>query len=287
MKPTEAQLTTFAHAAHQGTVEITAFLDKEVVPIVIGQVSTSEFEEILTGLYCRLVLLARSLSALADPQHFQTVRATARTAFEMFLDIRHLAAEPDLAEKISAFTKVAKYDFARKLVNVTKKYPDLDLRRYRYQIACVADPLRTAEFEALFDRFWGRTDGKRKVPQHWSGLSIAERARIAGQEYELMYYKDYVINCTVSHSGIIFVQDMYTAFFVNAFGLGHVSFQKLALRGTSIVCEALHIHEAKPGLRRALEEMELLSARIAGSAIFPFDEFPSQPGSCEGVDAEG
>lgn len=271
MKPTEKQICKFAESAHKGTVMVTDFLEKEINPVLLSQVSPREFEEILSGLYCRLFLFARSLSALADAQHFQTVRTTARTAFEIFLDVRQLAEKPELAEKISAFTKVVKYDSARKLVNVTKKYPGIDLKRYRHEISCIADASRTAKFEVLFDKFWKRPDGKRKVPQHWSGLSIAERARDAGPEYELMYYKDYVTNCTVSHSGVIFVQDMLRVFFVNAFGLGHVNFQKLALRATSIVCDALKIHAAKPDLRAKLEDMELLSARIAGAAIFPIN----------------
>jgi len=271
MTLSEDDIRKYAESAQKATAIINDFLEKEIVPVLLSQINPSDFEEIITGLYCRLVLFARTLSALSDPQHFQTVRTTARTAFELFLDIHQLAATPALAEKINAFTKVTKYDSARKLVMVAKKYPHLDLKRYRHQIAFIADAARTAEFEELVDRFWKQPNGKKNIPQHWSGLSIAERARNTGPEYDLMYYYDYVVNCTVSHSGIIFVQDMSHAFFVNAFGLGHIHFQKLILRATSIVCDALHIHDAKPNLRGKLDGMEMLSARIAAESIYPLD----------------
>jgi hypothetical protein len=80
MKLTEEQICKFAESSYKGTMMVTDFLEQEINAVLLSQVSPWEFEEILSGLYCRLFLFARSLSALADAQHFQTVRTTARTA---------------------------------------------------------------------------------------------------------------------------------------------------------------------------------------------------------------
>ena len=74
----------------------------------------------------------------------------------------------------------------------------------------------------------------------------------------MMYRHEYTINCNLSHSGIVFIDGMPPEFFVNAFGLGHVNFQRLLLKASAIVAETLHLFIAKPALKRQLHDLEAL-----------------------------
>lgn len=93
----------------------------------------------------------------------------------------------------------------------------------------------------------------------------------------MMYCHEFAINSSVVHSDLTFVANMPRIFLVNAFGLGHINFQKLFLRSTSIICEVLHIYDVKPDLRKALYSMELLSAEVAAREIYPLDTSPEIP----------
>jgi hypothetical protein len=81
-----------------------------------------------------------------------------------------------------------------------------------------------------------------------------------------MYRYEYTINCNLSHSGIVFVDGMPTEFFVNAFGMGHAKFQKLLLKASVIICESLHLFNAKPALRQQLHKFEVLPQMIASAS---------------------
>lgn len=138
LSPDEIRL--HAESSHKATVIISKFVDDEIVPILQSVVTTTAAEEAMIGLYYRLVLLARSMTMLDDPQHFQTVRSTARTAFELFLDVDQLAKDSLLADKFFAYTTVAKYDSARKLIDALDKHPNIDPHRYRHQRASLTMP---------------------------------------------------------------------------------------------------------------------------------------------------
>lgn len=118
MSLSEIEVEKIAQAAQRTTASITEAMEREIVPIVVSQVSCSIFEEVICGLYYRVVLMARTLSALTDFHHFQTVRMTARSVFELFLDIRQIAADKSLAAKADAFTKVQKYYSAQKVTDL-------------------------------------------------------------------------------------------------------------------------------------------------------------------------
>jgi hypothetical protein len=135
-------------------------------------------------------------------------------------------------------------------------------QKIKHQTSLVKDAARRKEFEDLIDKHWPPKCGKRKPPEHWSGKTIALRAKEAGVELEMMYRYEYTVNRNLSHSGIAFIAGMPPDFFVNAFGLGHVNFQKLLLKSSVIVAESLHLFDAKPTLRRRLQVFETLPQEI-------------------------
>ena len=142
MKLSPDEIRLHAESSHKATVVISEFVDNEIVPILQSVVMATPAEEAMNGLYYRLVFLARSMAILGNPQHFQTVRTTARTAFELFLDIDQLAKDTSLADKIFAYTAVAKYDSARNLINALYKHSGVDAQRYRHQRVLLMMPAR-------------------------------------------------------------------------------------------------------------------------------------------------
>jgi Family of unknown function (DUF5677) len=180
MTLTSEEILIHAQSSHKATVIISKFVDDEIVPLLLSLIMATDVEQVINTLYYRLVLLARTMTLLDDPQHFQTVRTTERTAFEIFLDINQLVKDPSLIDKIIAFTKVTKFDSARKLIDAVGSHPEVDRRRIRHQQSLVDDKVRKKEFEDLIDKHWPPKKGGRKPPDHWSGKKISQRAKEAG-----------------------------------------------------------------------------------------------------------
>lgn len=246
-----------AESAYKATLEIRDFLEKEVVPVLHAQVKTSPFEEALGGLYFRMVLLGRSLAKLNEPHDFQTVRAGARTAFELYLDIHHLARDPGLAEKMFAFTEVWKFNSAKKMLAILADHPELDRPEHRHQKALASDKESQKKFDELLARYWPSVKGgKKNVPSDWSGRDIYAKAREAGAEFELEYRDEYGIGSLFVHSGVVVVDNMSHEALVNAYARGHLLFQETYLKASTIVCRAFHVLDAKPALRTRLRDLE-------------------------------
>ena len=177
------EIELYAESAYKATVTVRDFLQSEVVPVLHAQIHQNLFEQALVGLYFRMVLWSRTLATLDNPESFQAVRAGARAAFELHLDIHHLASNPELAEKIFAFSKVWKYYSAKKLLTFLSEHPELDGLAYRHQKALASDAEKRKECEALIDKFWPSGKGTRKVPSDWSGKDIYGKACDAGTEF--------------------------------------------------------------------------------------------------------
>lgn len=61
---------------------------------------------------------------------------------------------------------------------------------------------RVVEIEGIVEKLWGRDRrGKLLWPQHWSGMSIADRAKKFGPAYEQEYFEIYSLFCAYAHSG--------------------------------------------------------------------------------------
>jgi hypothetical protein len=265
------KVSVYADSSYKATVAVRDFVESKLTPVLQAQVKTSGFEEALVGLYYRMVLWCRSLALLKGPEHFQTVRTGARAAFELHLDIHHLAGDPTLAAKMFAFTKLWKYRSAKKLLDFLAKYPELDAPSFRHQRILFNDATKAQEFQELLDRHWPPKGGKRKDPENWSGQSIYDLAHHAGPEFELRYREEYGFASLLVHSGIVAIESMSQEALITVYARGHMLFQESFLQATAIVCEKLYLFEAIPGLRGDLRKLQELPQQIIAQALMEAD----------------
>ncbi len=259
---------TRAAVAHRATVEITTFLEKELFPRVSEKLrNPEEFGQVVCGLYARLFLLAKTLCQLPDSSHFQTVRSSSRTAFEVMVDLKELAANRSLAAKVVAHGYASRYRNARRTVEALRKHDRVPPERYRHEFTLSDDPVEQKRFKDLCHTHWERKDGKVKLPDNWSGKDIASRARALGPEYEELYCKVYAVDCAVVHSSITMVWGFPAEFFHNAFAVGHMNFQKFLLRSTASVCEACDLRPDPASFGELLKSLELHTGKLLLEAI--------------------
>jgi hypothetical protein len=251
-----------ATAAFKATVEVRDALQSEVVQVVSAQLAMSRFEEALSGLYYRMALWARTLAVLNDPEHFQAVRSGARAAFELHLDIYHLAKKPGLTEKMFAFTDVWKFSSATKMADFLAKHLEFDTARYHHQLALAADAASRKNFDEAMKTYWPSPKGNAKAPSDWSGKDICRKAGEAGADFELRYRDEYGLGSLFVHSGIVAIDNMSQEALINSYARGHLLFQESYLKASLLVCEAFRLLEAKPGLRKRLEELEMAHEAI-------------------------
>jgi Family of unknown function (DUF5677) len=254
-------IAVYAKAFYSSTIEIRDVVKADVIPPLKGHPKDSAFADILCLLYFRMMLWCESLAELSDPSHFQAVRAGARAAFELHLDIFLLARDPSLAEKMAAFTKVWKYHSALKMCNFLKSHPEIDKTHGTSEVQLAEDEAARQEYEELIDKFWpSEPQKKRKAPDHWSGKKRSELAKDAGVEFDLWCRKTYPLNSIFTHAGIESVYNLSQETFTVVFGRGHRLFQESFLKATEIVCESLRVFDAAPGLKIRLEELAILPA---------------------------
>lgn len=261
MKFDEVQLRV--GASHRATVEITAYLEAEFFPHALERLGEpKEFDQVACGLYARLILIARTLCQLPEPNHFQTVRSSARTAFEVMIDLRELAADPGLAQKAVAHRYAWMFKNARKATDFMRARGVSQRERFRHEEALCDDPAERARFESLCRAHWPNAKGIASVPHHWSGRGLPERVRALGPEYEDFYYKAYAMDCGLVHSGISMTWGFPEEFFCNVFAVGHMNFQKCLLRSTASLCEACKLRPDAANFKAALEDLELHTGRL-------------------------
>ncbi len=178
-----------------------------VKPVLQGLLDPKQRERAVLGLFYRAMGYVASIRRLNHPMHVQAIAASARSLFELGLDMALFSQDQtdDSLGRIAAFTRVERYRVASKLVDFYAGRPvppDLSLNR---QQATVADPVETAAVEALVRQYWGRNrKGKVKWPKHWSKFpEIRRRAEHVGGPWEERYVQQYYMFSWHIHSGLV------------------------------------------------------------------------------------
>jgi Family of unknown function (DUF5677) len=106
-----------------------------MVPQLNALRHVSDKEEAIRTSYFRMVLLLRSLVALNNVQHFQTVASVTRSLFELYLDIKTLASGScdKTVRRYWDFVEVERYRTAKQLLRFAEKHPNTlgDLEKQR------------------------------------------------------------------------------------------------------------------------------------------------------------
>ena len=134
----------------------------EVQGVVAGQVSKSDEEMCVYGLYLRGRANVQSLLSLKQVMDFPAIVMLARNLFELSVDMKLLDVIPNAAEKFSAFSEVEKLRAAEKMVAFKMTHPS---SKVDASIRSVFITNNKVTIETQRNRLWPGV----KPLKHWSG----------------------------------------------------------------------------------------------------------------------
>jgi hypothetical protein len=178
--------SSIVEAYFQGTETVCQFVVSVIEPILGGQLGLNDRQIAIVGTYLRIIAWLKALAQLNSLPHYQAVAAATRSLYELLLDIKLLQSDVtgDLVKKFHAFPQVEKYRAARNLVSFCDKNPNTGIECTN-QRTFVDGPTKEAAINSIVTTHWGTNkNNKPKRPDHWSGMTIRERAERLGQQYE-------------------------------------------------------------------------------------------------------
>lgn len=217
----------YADAAYEGIRATHTFQKFYLEPLLLhGLITPSRREQVLIELHYRMVAYLSSFRKLNGPQYFQTLAASARSLFELGLDMVLLSLDStdESIDRLDAFTKVERYRVAKKTVDYFSNHPLPKGQDISAQRLVCSSPNVKSEMESLLDRYW--PSAKRTYPNHWSKFQDARsRARHVGTKWEERYVlTNYIFSWHV-HSGLAGVsglnENTFHAFVMEAFQLSY------------------------------------------------------------------
>lgn len=239
-----------ADAAFEGIRAMYAFQRLYLNPLLQGLLNQNPREQLVVGLHYRIAAHLSSLYKLDAPMHFQAIAASARSLFELCLDMALFSKDStdESADRLYAFTRVERYRAASKLVDFYSTNPlppDLNISRQR---SLCADPNERAKIDSLVLKYWGRDrKGDLVRPKHWSRFQETRaRAQSLGYAWEEWYVRNYHMLSWHIHSGITGVANLpmeaFDYFAMEAFRLS----SNAVVESYRILGRELHLVEAMP-----------------------------------------
>ncbi|MCK4628751.1 MAG: hypothetical protein KAT56_07080, partial [Sedimentisphaerales bacterium] len=107
-----------ADAFYCGTEQIHDFSQKVIIPVLKGQLNLNDRDKAIVGTYFRAHLCLSSMVRLNEFQYIQQVVSSARTIFELLVDLKilHNDKSDESTKKFHAFPQIAKYKSAEQMV---------------------------------------------------------------------------------------------------------------------------------------------------------------------------
>jgi len=264
----------YANATFEGIRALRVFSEVHLKPLLQGLLTMTPRERAVLGLYYRLVAYLASVCRLDGTIHFQSIAASARSVFELALDLALFAADAtsDSVNRLVAFTRVERSRVARRMVDFYTTHalpPELNITAQRQ--VC-ADAEEAAEVKRLVLQYWGKMkNGTPNWPKHWSRFPGARgRAKQVGGNWEERYVRDYYMLSWHIHSGLVGItglaQDMFDIFVAVA----HRLVRDSVIDAYGIVGNELHLVQAmeqwpeKLQFLRNVSGLALVDLRLQG-----------------------
>jgi hypothetical protein len=225
-------------------------------PLLQGLINQNPREQALMDFHYRMVGYLTSLRKLNGPIHFQTIAGSARSLFELGLDIALFSQDltNDSLDRLNAFTLVERYRVAKKIVDFFSKHSLPENQDISVQQSVCANPQEESQVKALSLRYWQREPPK-KWPNHWSRFQDTRcRAQHVDQRHNVLfpnwweerYVRTYYMLSWLVHSGLTGVtglcQETFNGFAFEAFQLS----MDVVLESYKILGRELHLSTAMP-----------------------------------------
>lgn len=237
-------------AYHDGLREAVDFVQSQVIGTLQGQISLSQKEKAIMGIFLRVHALACSLVRLNKSVDFNAVAGITRTLFELLLDLK-LLISPNLQQqdldRFFAFSEVDRFRRARRIVKLQEKHPDLvgsSLLNSAVRKGFVESRVKDKSVEKKVESLWGKNSkGKLKWPDHWYGLSIRDRSTTFGPLYEQEYLEVYSLLSSYAHSGSSAYAGMSEKALESIYGISLEYARKLYIESLVICSKVFSLQE--------------------------------------------
>lgn len=241
----------------------TGALLRAALPIrnVIMQLDThrTDLEDALAGTYYRMGLMMESLTRLNKRQDFQVSLHCARCLYELHLDIVDLIRDPNLLPKFKAFTFVARFAAAKKLVDELASQGITDPNIGKHERVFVDDATRQVKFKSEIATHWPK---RRTAPLNWMGRSLPDRVRDISNDESLRYRQLYSFFCWYSHAGVVGIANLSNEALESAMGIAHAHSQEFFFETTSLIARQFDIYKANSTLKTAIDEYQATTAKV-------------------------
>jgi hypothetical protein len=203
-----------------------------------------------------------SLAKMDSPGDFQAVRATARTLFELYLDLMFLKNNQGAHRKYHNFNKLAWMKSAIELFDFMEANPSEHHEvKYFEQLEIATDPIKIAECKSLLTSLYGRTEGDIRnslagsIPENWTGMKTFKRIEQLDLSF-LEYFKTEVCQSNWHvHGGAVGIGSRTPEMFAEIWSSGHDLSFRLLQNMTHIAFRELNLLESVPELEAKLRAL--------------------------------
>ncbi len=227
------------------------YAQENVVRLISGQLNATDLEIAVQGTFYRAHAVAASLSRLNNVLDATVAASCCRTLYELWLDLRVLTDSkkfPGAVEKYHSFPDVARYRVARRIHDLELKHPELknaEIAHSHQRKNFVTRPGKKDEIEATVQKVWGLDkNGKLDWPEHWSGLSTYDRARLLGPIYEHEYRELYGMLSWYTHSGSTGIVGISEEGFEGLYGIAFDTSRGKYLESLIVTAKVFHLFDA-------------------------------------------
>jgi hypothetical protein len=239
------------HANRACTIELAGFMYETVVPMLGTLLNPTSRELAVATLAYRLCGLVRTAGELAEPHQFQTIAGTARSIYELCVDIELLrdGAVADSVAKFHAFTRAARFSAAFVLCKFYTTHPNLDGKAKAVeQKKLVETPGKEAEMTQLCQTMWNRPS----PPRHWSGRNFKEQGVLLGPLWEERHLKLSGLLGWQVHGGGAGVQSLSSDAIRTIELISRELIKEVVPQALHTLANELHLNEAYPGFTERL-----------------------------------
>jgi hypothetical protein len=254
-----------AKAHYCGIEACDVFAKKFLNPVLGTQLSLSEREAVIVGLYYRIIAYCRSLLVLNKATHFQSVASATRSILEIYLDmeILHRDVFADGAMRIVSFTEMQKLKAAKKTLKFFEDNPQFDPSPS--PIDTLRDYVKNNEtrINAQTENLWGKDrKGKLKAPEHWTERDLKGRAVVLGKSFELLVNEGYDQRNFLVHTGLAGVAGLNSTHFTILCALSYKTVNECLLGAFRVLVSELNMKATLEPFDEQLEQLRRIPAWV-------------------------
>lgn len=240
---------------------VQSFSKEIVYPLTQSLINANDKEKYLINTYYRLYCIILSILKLNQVKYFQTIAASVRSLFELYLDLILLIEEilENTIPKYLNFKLVQKYKTAQKITRFYENHPT-----YKFNVLPHKEFINNnkGEINNIVLKLWGKTKiNKPNFPDHWSGISTLGRAQkidkyLGNNDLEELYTQIFPHFSWYVHSDPTGTLGLDKDYFNHLVGIAYVHSHNIYLKAIVEYCKFFHIEKTINNFPKIIENIK-------------------------------